>query len=185
MSALLEVILADVHFGDDSLEADKLVSHSAVESSGGDKVGSEIAFDLDIVPVQFGGGLFLKIIALFLFFKELLDQDIILRGVLDDLLSRLRVKGPVWVDIEGEVLVVREGLPCNIVCEKTVALILNVLVLDLHIGAFYKYYNLPLYSAPFKPFLILLECSFQSPFLSNLYSPNVWAIDLWIFSIPN
>jgi hypothetical protein len=95
MSALLEVILADVHFGDDSLETDKLVSHSAVESSGGDKVGSEIAFDLDIVPVQFGGGLFLKIIALFLFLKELLDQDIILRGVLDDLLSRLRVKGPV------------------------------------------------------------------------------------------
>jgi hypothetical protein len=145
MGALLKVVLTDLHFGDDSLEPDEFVAHSAVEPSGGDEVGAEIAFDLDIVPVQFGGGLLLKIVALVFLFEELLDQYIVLGGVLDDLLSRFWVEGAVRVNIKGEVFVVGEGLPCKIVGEKTIVLVLNVLVLDLHIGAFYKYYNLPLH----------------------------------------
>lgn len=140
--ALLKVILTDVHFGDNSLEADEFVAHSAVESSGSDKVGTEVALDLDVISLGLGGDFFLQILTLVLSLKVLLDEDVVLGGVLDDLLGGLGVEGPVGVDIECVVFVVRDGLPGQVIGEQSLILVLSVLVLDLHLGAFYKYYNL-------------------------------------------
>ena len=150
--ALLKVVLADVHFGDDSLESDKFVGHSAVESSGGDKVGAEIAFDPDVIPFSFGDGFLFEVFAFFLSFEVLFDQYKILGGVLDNLLGSFGVEGAVGIDIKGVVPVVGDGLSGQVIGEEPFILVLNVLVLDLHIGAFYKYYNLLYDSTPFKPF---------------------------------
>lgn len=150
--ALFKVVLADVHFGDDSLESDEFVGHSAVESSGCDKVGAEIAFDSNVISFTFGSCFLFEVFAFFLSFEVLFDQYIILGGVLDNLLGGFGIEGAVGIYIKGVFFVVGDGLSGQVICEEPFIFILKVLVLDLHIGAFYKYYNLLYDSTPFKPF---------------------------------
>lgn len=56
--AFFKVVLADVHFSDDSLETDKFIAHSAVKASGGDEVGSEITLYFDVVSLILGRFIF-------------------------------------------------------------------------------------------------------------------------------
>ena len=134
---LFKVVLTDVHFGDDSLESDKFVGHSAVESSGGYEVSAQITLDPDVIPFCFGGGFLFEVFSFILSFKVLFDQYIILSGVSNNLLGGFGVERAVGVDIKGKVSVVGNGLSGQVISEQTFILVLNILVLDLHIGAFY------------------------------------------------
>jgi hypothetical protein len=50
---LFEVIFHYVHLSDDALEANKLIGKLASETSGGDKVCSEIAFEANLIVLYF------------------------------------------------------------------------------------------------------------------------------------
>jgi hypothetical protein len=54
VDTFLEVVLHDVHFSDDSLQSDQFVGKLAVKAAGGDKVGSEVAIEADLVVFYFG-----------------------------------------------------------------------------------------------------------------------------------
>ncbi len=69
-------------------------------------------------------------------FEVLFDEDIVFGGVLDELLGSFRIEGSIGINVEGEISIVWDRLPGQIVCEESLILVLNVWALDLHIGAF-------------------------------------------------
>lgn len=89
MFTALQIVLADVHFGDDALQSYELISHSAVKSTRGHEVGSQIAFNFNIEPINFERLFLFEIITFFLPFKKLFDQHIVFRGILNNLLGSL------------------------------------------------------------------------------------------------
>lgn len=137
MFAAFQVVLTDVHFGNDALETDELVGHSAVKSTGGNKISTQIALNPDVVPIAFKGLFLFEVVTFFLSFKKLFNKDIVFGRVFDNLLGSLRELRPVLIYIKSEIAEVGDGQSGQIVNKATFILVLNVGVLDLHIGAFY------------------------------------------------
>ena len=82
----LEVVFDNVHLGDDSLDADKLVGHFATQSPGGDEVGSKITFKTDLVVVDLAIE-FRPLVSILDSFEIIFGDAIIFLRVFDEILG--------------------------------------------------------------------------------------------------
>ena len=123
----LEVVFDNVHLGDDSLDADKLVGHFAAQSAGSDEVGSKIAFETDLVVVDFAVELG-SLVPVLDPFEIVFGDAVILLGVFDEILGGEGVLVPEGVDIDLDGVGVDELHPRNVVVEEA------LVVFHLHLA---------------------------------------------------
>ena len=90
MDTFLEVVLHDVHFSDDTLKSYELICEFAVKAAGGNKVGSEVAIEADLVMLNF------RLEPRFLFteerpFEEVFGESVVFCWIFDKFLGGLGV----------------------------------------------------------------------------------------------
>ena len=98
MHTLFEIVLNNVHFSDDSLNAYEFISHFAPQTSGGDEVPAEIAFKTDFVVFNFGvilGPLVPENAS----FKVIFGKSVIPLRVFDEIFGCFRVFFPQHVNV--------------------------------------------------------------------------------------
>ena len=98
MNAFLQLMLHDVHLGNNTLNADKFVGQFASQPSRSHEIGTEIAFETDAVVLQ------LALEARFLLphdtpFQKVFSKAIVLGGILDE------IGGCLWVGLTKEIKV--------------------------------------------------------------------------------
>ena len=130
VNALLEVVLHDVHLGDDSLNTNELIGHFATEPSRSDKIGAQVALKTDLVMLHFpvkARSLVSELGSLEMVFGD----TIILLRIFDEILGSLRVLLSELVDINLDSESVSYGHPHDEVIEE------SFVILYLHL-AHYK-----------------------------------------------
>lgn len=110
MYTFLEVVLDNVHLGDNSLDADKLVGHFAAQPSGGDEVGSKITFKTDLVVVYLAVKLG-SLISILDPFEIIFGDTIIFLRVFNEILGGKGVLMPEGININLDGMRVNELHP--------------------------------------------------------------------------
>ena len=127
VDTLLQVVLYDVHLGDNALDAYQLVCHFAPETSGSHEVPSKVALETDPIVLELGIEL-RALVSEETPFEMVFGESIIFLGVLDQVLGSLRVLLSEKIDVDLQSVGIRERDPGDEL------VVVSLVVLDFHLA---------------------------------------------------
>ena len=108
VDTLLQVVLHDVHLGDDALDAHQLVGHLAAQSSRGHEVGSEVPLEIDSVvfdlAIELG-----SLVSEESPFEIVFAEAVVFLWMFDEILCSLGVLLPELIDVDLDAVGVGGG----------------------------------------------------------------------------
>ena len=171
VDALLQVVLDDVHLGDDALDAYQLVCHLATETSGSDEVPSKIALEADPVVLELGIEL-RALVSEETPFEMVFGESIIFLGVLDQILGSLRVLLSEKIDVDPQSMGIGEW------DSGDELVVVSLVVLDFHLA-----HNTQLLNMNFANSVTALILRFKSKHSPTLPSnPELYKTAQFVFS---
>lgn len=138
----LQIVLGNFHFRNDTLQTHQLIGHSTTEPSWSYKISTQISLDLYIKPLNLALSFSFSVIIIYLFLQVFFNQNIVFWRILNYLLSGFGIFGTIRVNVKSKISWISNGLCTQKVCKETIIIFRDILLLNLHIGAFCKNYNL-------------------------------------------